>query len=389
MPGCRHRLQLLIASIRVRVDARHYHVRADRNLSPAQSTENRLKDEYAALIDPKDLRGTLESIRGANRANVIRKIGDTTERLSLPELEGIALEKPSKDALAIRRVESRLQRAERQEQRSRELRDPRNLDDALNRFQLHADRRRSRKGIPPNLLKSIMRRQKQQIEGLALLGVKGEASQKSLANDMGSEKRPAGMAPRLLPDWRHDRSLHIHRRAPWLRSLVDSDGGPRKVSHERLLTEIQAFEDFITPSAAEESAAEQAFADFQRMLQPLRPELDAELIGSRASGLASALSDIDINVRVRGQERYDTYEDREGALQLLSTVWKNLHNQVYRKTFSPMNYVSRPKVPILKLWHTNTGLRMDVQSSNGAFNSLVYIKSYQREFQQSSGYFWY
>jgi hypothetical protein len=381
MPGCRHHIQLLIASLRVQVDGRRLHVRTLH--SQSRSVKDTIKDDYAALIDPTNLRGTLDTIRDANRTGLIRKVGkvgDPIGRLSLPKIEGIAVEKPSKDALAIRRVEARLQRAERREKRGRQLRNPKNLDDALNRLQVHSDRQRSREGIPPNLSRNITRRQKHQIKRLTLLAEGGEASQKRQPNDMGSKKRSAGRAPQLLPGWRHEGPLHIHRRAPWLRSLVETDGARKKVSHERLLDEIQAFEDFITPSAAEESAAEQAFADFQRMLQPLRPELDAELIGSRASGLASALSDIDINMRVRGQDRFDTYGDREEALKLLRIVWKNVHNQVYRQTFSPLYYVAKTKVPIFKLFHTNTGLRMDVQCSNGAFNSLVYIKSYQREF---------
>lgn len=107
-------------------------------------------------------------------------------------------------------------------------------------------------------------------------------------------------------------------------------------------------------------------------------------MGSRASGLASPLSDIDVNLSLGDHKRFDVRENRAEAIKILRAVTKavakNNRESPIAATFTVMTSLTGPKVPITKLVHIPSSQQIELQCTNSAFNGLVYAKSFQRDY---------
>lgn len=325
MPGCSSRIQSLDACLRSLRTAQRNHVRGFHCTS--FNLSGLTESEHAALIDPTDLRGTLENVRAANRTSLVRTYdvhnpSNGFKRLSLTEILEAPEHKPSDDVLAMRQVESAIAKAKERRRRP--------------------DR----------------------------------AEQKRRAK----EKRAHGIVQQLEPFWELKRTtVHSIRRVPWLLMLQPLERSFDIPARERLSYEIQAFSNYISPNEAENNAAKSVVTSLQSTLTQLDGDIEVELIGSRANGLASPLSDIDINLRLRSQDRFDIVEGRPQAVKLLNRVSRHLLRARQHMLFSSVQWLRHPRVPIIKMVHVPTSLCIDIQSTSGGFNSLAYVKHFQRE----------
>jgi len=172
---------------------------------------------------------------------------------------------------------------------------------------------------------------------------------------------------------------------PWL-ICVDKDVRTKAlVSRARLAMEIEAFDSYYTPSVAEEEVVAQVVSDLELTLSDSIADFKVELMGSRATGLASPLSDIDVNLVPRDSRRPDVVEDRPQALQVLrklARVLRQIRVQTpsLKSKFAVSFLISKARVPILRVLHLPSGLEMQIQHTNVGYNTTEYAKTFIREY---------
>jgi hypothetical protein len=164
-------------------------------------------------------------------------------------------------------------------------------------------------------------------------------------------------------------------RLPWLQFTSQE----KKAASARLTEEIHAFAEYMQPTAAEKRAAAQAFEDVESVFRAIAPKYTLETIGSRASGLADPLSDIDINVRQTGGAWLDDVDDRPTALKTLKQWGIALRQQWYSGTLRILGVRSNARVPVLEAFHFPTSFPVQVQHTVTGFNSTEYAKAFVKE----------
>ncbi len=147
---------------------------------------------------------------------------------------------------------------------------------------------------------------------------------------------------------------------------------------EQLQAEIIAFTDYFTPGPDEIRAAEAALSDLRAALKSAKTSFSVELMGSRATGLASPLSDLDLNLRSAAVgARLDEVADRRQILKTLEKVSQKLRRS---KGLTIGYFVRRARVPIITGVHQNTGLEFQMQCTNSIYNSTQYAKTFLNEY---------
>lgn len=277
--------------------------------------------DHAALIDPSSLRSTLDAVRAANRTSLIRKV--------------------DKDG-------------------------------------------NSRRLSLPAILEIPLKEQSQDaaITKRSIIRYTSTRTRKS-AQSPSSE--PAGYVPDVSPEWNIDRRTRARFRMPWLLQLDEETLIKAVSSRTRLVTEMEAFNVFSSPSAAEQAAATEAIRDLQHVVSSRYPNMRVETMGSRATGVAMPLSDIDVNLVPGDETRPDVVEHRGLALNMLKRL-ANTTRKINKglevgesKKLVASELVHRARVPILRLHHLQTGLEMQVQYTNDGYNTTEYAKKFFRE----------
>lgn len=185
-----------------------------------------------------------------------------------------------------------------------------------------------------------------------------------------------GQSRGLVAQWRNDPSAPLHKRLPWLRQLSaasELSSTKQCSASERLTSEILAFHDYILPKPDELAAADQAITAFRLCIASIDPCAHVDLIGSRQTGLATALSDLDFNItHVDGGNSTGLSRDREQAHELLQSLWSKLpkrHNSIQASAF-----IDGARVPIITGLHVPTNLKFQIQCTGDVFNSTTYAQ---------------
>lgn len=177
-------------------------------------------------------------------------------------------------------------------------------------------------------------------------------------------------------------SAPVFKRLPWLRTVcAQSDPSPRNqcLASERLTWEILAFHDYILPTAEELTAAEQAITDLRSCVLSITPSTQVDLIGSRRTGLATPLSDLDFNVTdPEGANSTGQPQEREQAVQLLRSLWARMPKACNFITASA--FVDRARVPIIIGCHHPTNLKFQIQCTGDVSSSVRYAQERVAEY---------
>ena len=152
----------------------------------------------------------------------------------------------------------------------------------------------------------------------------------------------------------------------------------------RLSNEIKAFEAYMRPTSAEGSAVRNAIESVQRIVSSKLPSNPLSIFGSRYTGLAGPLSDIDFSLSlpdfekdlsVRGPSATRP-EARHAGMQLLRRLVSLLHSngQYYNIKIIPAY------IPILTATHHVTGLTFQFQTLAPILPSREWTSYYLSEF---------
>ena len=186
----------------------------------------------------------------------------------------------------------------------------------------------------------------------------------------------------LTAQWRNERSAPLHKRLPWLRQLSaasEPSSADQSPASERLTSEILAFHDYILPKSDELAAADQAITALRSCLASIDASAQIDLIGSRRTGLATALSDLDFNItHPSGGNSTGLSRDRERAHDLLRSLWTKLPKR--RNSIQASSFIDGARVPIITGLHVPTNLKFQIQCTGDVFNSMRYAQDSVAEY---------
>ena len=194
----------------------------------------------------------------------------------------------------------------------------------------------------------------------------------------------------LKTQWLARASMPFLSRHPWWTKMPATNKSvaqPPPPSSDRLTSEILAFEAFMSPAPDELAAADLALNDLRVCISSIMPSLKIDLVGSRSTGLASPLSDIDLNVtHPKSGTVQSLGEERRQACELLKEIWESLRK---RRDFDhgqrsfrvqPSVFIEKARVPIITGFHVPTNLKFQIQCTTDAFSSMEYSKVYVAEY---------
>ncbi|RMZ85370.1 hypothetical protein DV737_g809, partial [Chaetothyriales sp. CBS 132003] len=186
----------------------------------------------------------------------------------------------------------------------------------------------------------------------------------------------AGGAQPLKKEWEiRGGSASAELTQPWLHCL--SRTSPSELTGvEALSAEIAAFARYMAPSDEERAAADHTIAALRQTVHMANPDLGLELIGSRASGLAMPLSDVDFNL-LDHEARLDDILDRAQALKTLRRLERRLRRN---RQLDNVLLVKRARIPIIRGTYRPSSIDFQIQHTTNAFNSTHYVRAYLRQY---------
>lgn len=181
-----------------------------------------------------------------------------------------------------------------------------------------------------------------------------------------------GEARLLDMEWEIIGEVPRHIRLPWI-SALEIAGPSSERAQDRLSAEIQAAGAFLTPRKEEAEAAAKAQKELESHLQRTYPQLNLDLLGSRASGLAMPTSDLDLNIVLPSNPDSDPYMAKKD--EILQEVYKILKWGDDAGSVVEISYAAlMARVPIFAGIHVKTGLEIQLQCADGAYGSLETVK---------------
>lgn len=177
------------------------------------------------------------------------------------------------------------------------------------------------------------------------------------------------------------RDAPYHEVKPWLAHLDRIPKGSDNV-FDSLTAEIVAFGKYMEPTAMEKAAADIVLAAVRKVLQAIDPAIQSSVIGSRGTGLAMPLSDIDIHIKPPKPETGRTRQAaaRTQVIELLGKVARRLRKQGGPKPTYQQPILIKARVPIVRARHASTGLELQLQSATDGHTSMELVKAYMDEY---------
>lgn len=200
----------------------------------------------------------------------------------------------------------------------------------------------------------------------------------------------AGKVMPLTGQWSYSKKKSDDLPCPWLRHIPPIVDVGEISALSRLSQEINAFELFMAPEKLEAVMANATIHDIRKIANHANLDQSLEVVGSRANGLATALSDIDLNLVSFNNERLDKVEDRRRALGVLKELFHAMKQQCLEGTSHGVKLnmlVAGARVPIISGTHRPSGLDFQIQCTTSSYNSTEYIKAFLKEHPRLRGLF--
>jgi non-canonical poly(A) RNA polymerase PAPD5/7 len=190
-------------------------------------------------------------------------------------------------------------------------------------------------------------------------------------------------------EWEISRSsLADYEKRPWLYYFDHTKRRSEDV-YDYLTAEIFAFEKYMKPNASERAAAGKVISDVRKIVESVDSNIKMSVIGSRGTGLAMPLSDIDISIKhpilftkTPGQRGPSPGrpEARKQMIELLTTVKRKLKKKGGPKATFGIAILIEAKVPIVNALHKHTGLEIQLQCTGDGNTSMELVKAYMEEY---------
>jgi DNA polymerase sigma len=178
---------------------------------------------------------------------------------------------------------------------------------------------------------------------------------------------------------------------PWLSHFDRSNRGLEDVQ-AYLTAEILAFEKYMESTAAERAAVEQALKDVRTTIATFDPAIKISVVGSRSTGLAMPLSDIDVNIhdpKILSSKRegldpdhipISKVDNKAKVLDLLTHIRRKLKKRGGPSPVFVSPLLIEAKVPIVSARHIATNLDVQINCTPAGHASTELVKAYLDEF---------
>ncbi|KAF2729000.1 Nucleotidyltransferase, partial [Polyplosphaeria fusca] len=164
---------------------------------------------------------------------------------------------------------------------------------------------------------------------------------------------------------------------PWHISMREREG---KDQNEILSQEICSFHDYIRPSPLETVARKTTVKRVKNSVRAVLPDMDLEVFGSERTGLAFALSDLDLRL-VADDEQTATGLPSRNVRNRLNGHLKTLERELRKQTTSYSLVAHRhARYPLVAMQHRSTGLDVQIVLSNDTAQSRDYMNRSMKEF---------
>lgn len=305
-----------------------------RHYSAQPGNTTRQEPDYTNLIDPSSLRNTLDAVREANRARLIKKVDQDG---TISQLQSLAVSNGNPKSQWLTDHSHLRASPEHNDETPKEA----DGDQGPMRFG------RIKRVKLPSVVRHLDH---------------------------------AGLVLPVQSEWRASKGLTQRWRLPWLSHKNPAELTSAVSARERLAEEINSFNDYFTPKDPEKLASDAALNAIKLALTSIRPSYSIELMGSRASGLASPLSDLDINLRAEDGARLDDVDDRTQAVKILAKINRDLRRLRWTRELRVTSFRSKARVPIIAGVHIPTGLAFQVQHTVTGYNSTEFSRAFVKEY---------
>lgn len=183
----------------------------------------------------------------------------------------------------------------------------------------------------------------------------------------------------FLAEWAPNSCRRYSKRYPWMKHMSphvrpELEGRPAGI--EELSREIDAFYSYLQPSSTEKQAAELALREVSAAIQKVDQNIKIDVVGSRATGLALSMSDIDLNIA-----NSSTTSNIRVIKELLTKVASCLKTDSRDKGLvRSIKTRFRSKIPLVTGRHASTYLEFQVQSTVDVFLTMQQTMSFVNEF---------
>ncbi|EXJ85167.1 hypothetical protein A1O3_05842 [Capronia epimyces CBS 606.96] len=300
-------------------------------------------------IDVKSLRNTLQAVRETNRASlVVRKVdqaGRSTRLHKKPQFRYVKAETSADSQPELRQF--------------------------FNHLSQHVQEKKRKRAVKKVAIPRVA-------------SVHHASGRDGFVEEIGTSHELTGL-------WRlndGEQTIPTPDRLPWLAYLSEPHTWTSAV--DRLSAEIRAFEQYVAPSEEEQLVSETALQDLIQTIKYADENLDVDVIGSRATGTADPLSDLDVNVsRPRTPTSMNKIQNPKQILDLIDRAFRGTHDKI-KLGVRPIEVIynlKTAKVPILLCRHKLSGLPIQIQCTPRTYDSTEYVKAFLKEYPTLRGLF--
>lgn len=346
------------------------------------------------------LRGTrwpcrAESLVNAGNADGLHFHGNHASRKCFLSTINAALERPAQD-LAPKDTRSSLW--SRNTPRTGQGHKEPNVDPNSLRNTLEAHREANRASLivkiagkgsdrQPIEIPSLVRREEQLVKSQDTAGarhIKLPRDYKGVTRSHGRRKKTRSRrvlhaSEEFIAQWAPKTELTYREKYPWMRHMtvrVQGEVERSLAGTEQLNREIDAFYSYSQPTPRERKAADQALQDLSGVIKKVDQNIEVNVIGSRATGLALPMSDIDLNISTSSSSN-----NSQATKTLLTKLARHLMVTGRKQgLFRGVTTRFLSKIPLVTGRHALTHLEFQVQSTVDVFLSMQQTMSFINEF---------
>ncbi|OCL11532.1 hypothetical protein AOQ84DRAFT_335749 [Glonium stellatum] len=153
---------------------------------------------------------------------------------------------------------------------------------------------------------------------------------------------------------------------------------------ERLSLELSAFHSYMMPTPDEQAARERVIRELRTLSSEILPDYQCEVFGSERTGLALAISDVDLRLHFSpSQTDPDSLPEmapRHRFRKQMTGKLAQLNNGLQKSGRFILCYLRNARYPLISAQHQESGLDIQIVGSNDTSISRIYIKKYVEQY---------
>lgn len=187
-----------------------------------------------------------------------------------------------------------------------------------------------------------------------------------------------GKSPLPCMEWKIKRGRETSQQLPWLNHLRTK---PRhRDGMMQLTSEILAFLEYMTPDQGEVAASKSVMSELESRVAKALPNVSTKVTGSRSTGLATPLSDINLCILLPRTALINGGQSYASKMQTAKNKLLYVIRQVLQQSRGYSHLSVYGHNPTLTGLHRDSGIRITLTVARDYPASVEYVNYYQTEF---------